>query len=73
MLTMWVTEAEHRRLLERCAGRQLAEWMRQSCLAEKPARAFRLPAISPALPSQPAGRGHNLNQSARRVKALGAG
>ncbi|MCV5402716.1 plasmid mobilization relaxosome protein MobC, partial [Escherichia coli] len=24
MLTMWVTEGEHRRLLERCDGRQLA-------------------------------------------------
>ncbi|MBT1909036.1 plasmid mobilization relaxosome protein MobC, partial [Citrobacter freundii] len=23
MLTMWVTEDEHRRLLERCDGRQL--------------------------------------------------
>ncbi|MCU2427439.1 plasmid mobilization relaxosome protein MobC, partial [Enterobacter hormaechei subsp. hoffmannii] len=23
MLTMWVTEGEHRRLLERCDGRQL--------------------------------------------------
>ncbi|MGS6466926.1 MobC family plasmid mobilization relaxosome protein, partial [Enterobacter intestinihominis] len=27
MLTMWVTEDEHRRLLERCDGRQLAAWM----------------------------------------------
>ncbi|MDA4183159.1 plasmid mobilization relaxosome protein MobC, partial [Escherichia coli] len=24
MLTMWVTEDEHRRLLERCEGKQLA-------------------------------------------------
>ncbi|MEB7118461.1 plasmid mobilization relaxosome protein MobC, partial [Enterobacter cloacae] len=24
MLTMWVTEGEHRRLLERCDGRPLA-------------------------------------------------
>jgi hypothetical protein len=38
MLTMWVTEDEHRRLLERCDGRQLAAWMRQTCLDEKPAR-----------------------------------
>jgi hypothetical protein len=35
MLTMWVTEDEHRRLLERCDGRQLAAWMRQTCLDEK--------------------------------------
>ncbi|MDM3733659.1 plasmid mobilization relaxosome protein MobC, partial [Proteus mirabilis] len=26
MLTMWVTEDEHRRLLERCDGKQLAAW-----------------------------------------------
>jgi hypothetical protein len=43
MLTMWVTEDEHRRLLERCDGRQLAAWMRQTCLDEKPARTGKLP------------------------------
>ncbi|MCS0679316.1 hypothetical protein NXY81_24240, partial [Escherichia coli] len=48
MLTMWVTEDEHRRLLERCDGKQLAAWMRQTCLDEKPARAGKLPSISPA-------------------------
>jgi hypothetical protein len=42
MLTMWVTEDEHRRLLERCDGRQLAAWMRQTCLDEKPARTGKL-------------------------------
>lgn len=56
MLTMWVTEDEHRRLLERCDGKQLAAWMRQTCLAEKPARA---------------GMGNNLNQIARQVNAGG--
>ena len=30
MLTMWVTEDEHRRLLERCDGKQLAAWMRNN-------------------------------------------
>ncbi|MDF8893237.1 plasmid mobilization relaxosome protein MobC, partial [Escherichia coli] len=55
MLTMWVTEDEHRRLLERCDGKQLAAWMRQTCLAEKPARAGKLPSISPALLRQLAG------------------
>ena len=63
MLTMWVTEDEHRRLLERCDGKQLAAWMRQTCLDEKPARAGRLPSISPALLRQLAGMGNNLNQS----------
>ncbi|MCO7451518.1 plasmid mobilization relaxosome protein MobC, partial (plasmid) [Enterobacter hormaechei] len=46
MLTMGVTEDEHRRLLERCDGRQLAAWMRQICLDEKPARSGKLPSIS---------------------------
>lgn len=70
MLTMWVTEDEHRRLLERCDGRQLAAWMRQTCLDEKPARtAAKLPSISPALLRQLAGMGNNLNQIARRVNA----
>ena len=73
MLTMWVTEDEHRRLLERCDGRQLAAWMRQTCLDEKPARAGRLPSISPALLRQLAGMGNNLNQIARKVNAGGAG
>ncbi|RAZ26793.1 plasmid mobilization relaxosome protein MobC, partial [Enterobacter hormaechei subsp. xiangfangensis] len=27
MLTMWVSEDEHRRVLERCDGRQLAAWL----------------------------------------------
>ncbi len=71
MLTMWVTEDEHRRLLERCDGKQLAAWMRQTCLAEKPARAGKLPSISPALLRQLAGMGNNLNQIARQVNAGG--
>lgn len=71
MLTMWVTEDEHRRLLERCDGKQLASWMRQTCLDEKPARAGKLPSISPALLRQLAGMGNNLNQIARKVNARG--
>ncbi|GKW14031.1 hypothetical protein PEC301899_43130 [Pectobacterium carotovorum subsp. carotovorum] len=69
MLTMWVTEDEHRRLLERCDGKQLAAWMRQTCLDEKPARVGKLPSISPALLRQLAGIGNNLNQIARQVNA----
>ncbi len=72
MLTMWVTEDEHRRLLERCDGKQLAAWMRQTCLDEKPARAGKLPSISPALLRQLAGMGNNLNQIARQVNAGGS-
>ncbi len=40
--------------------------MRQTCLDEKPARAGKLPSISPALLRQLAGMGNNLNQIARR-------
>ncbi len=69
MLTMWVTDDEHRRLLERCQGKQLAAWMRQVCLDERPARIGRLPTLSPALLRQLAGMGNNLNQIARRVNA----
>ncbi|MEP9102457.1 MobC family plasmid mobilization relaxosome protein, partial (plasmid) [Enterobacter hormaechei] len=71
MLTMWVTEDEHRRLLERCDGRPLAAWMWQTCLDEKSARTGKLPSISPALLRQLAGMGNNLNQIARRVNAGG--
>ena len=67
MLTMWVTEDEHRRLLAHCDGKQLAAWMRQTCLDEKPARAGKLPSLSPALLRQLAGMGNNLNQIARQV------
>lgn len=71
MLTMWVTEDEHRRLLERCDGKRLAAWMRQTCLDEKPARVGKLPSLSPALLRQLAGMGNNLNQIARQVNAGG--
>lgn len=69
MLTMWVTEDEHRRLLARCDGKQLAAWMRQTCLDEKPARTGKLPTLAPALLRQLAGMGNNLNQIARKVNA----
>ncbi|RAY37061.1 plasmid mobilization relaxosome protein MobC, partial [Enterobacter kobei] len=49
MLTMWVTEDEHRRLLQPSDGRQQAPRMRQTCLDEKPARTGKLPSITPAL------------------------
>jgi hypothetical protein len=67
MLTLWVTDDEHRRLLARCDGKQLAAWMRQTCLDEKPARIGKLPSVSPALLRQLAGMGNNLNQIARKI------
>lgn len=67
MLTLWVTEHEHRQLLERCEGKQLAAWMRQTCLDERPRRLGKLPTLAPALLRQLAGMGNNLNQIARKI------
>lgn len=64
-----VTDEEYAKLLERCEGRQLAAWMRQTCLDEKPARAGKLPTIAPALLRQLAGMGNNLNQTARKINS----
>lgn len=62
-----VTDAEYQQLLERCDGRQLAAWMRETCLDTRPARSSRLPSIDPALLRQLAGMGNNLNQIARKI------
>lgn len=67
MLTMRVTESEHQQLLDRCDGRQLAAWMRETCLDTRPARSSRLPSIDPVLLRQLAGMGNNLNQIARKI------
>ncbi|MBL2068659.1 plasmid mobilization relaxosome protein MobC, partial [Klebsiella pneumoniae] len=44
-----VTDGEYQQLLERCNGRQLAVWMRETCLDTRPARSLRLPSIDPVL------------------------
>lgn len=62
-----VTDAEYQQLLERCDGRQLAAWMRETCLDTRRARSSRLPSIDPLLLRQLAGMGNNLNQIARKV------
>ncbi|UAN34353.1 MULTISPECIES: MobC family plasmid mobilization relaxosome protein [unclassified Enterobacter] len=62
-----VTDAEYQKLLERCDGRQLAAWMRETCLDTRPARSWRLPSIDPVLLRQLAGMGNNLNQIARKI------
>ncbi len=64
-----VTDEEYAKLLERCEGKQLAAWMRQTCLDEKPARAGKLPSLAPALLRQLAGMGNNLNQTARKINS----
>lgn len=62
-----VTDAEYQQLLERCDGRQLAAWMRETCLDTRRARSSRLPSIDPVLLRQLAGMGNNLNQIARKI------
>ncbi|MDG2870744.1 MobC family plasmid mobilization relaxosome protein [Vibrio parahaemolyticus] len=62
-----VTDGEYQQLLERCHGRQLAVWMRETCLDTRPARSLRLPSIDPVLLRQLAGMGNNLNQIARQI------
>lgn len=62
-----VTDAEYQQLLVRCDGRQLAAWMRETCLDTRPARSSRLPSIDPVLLRQLAGMGNNLNQIARKI------
>lgn len=62
-----VTEQEYQQLQERCDGKQLAAWMRQTCLDTRPARSSRLPSIDPVLLRQLAGMGNNLNQIARKI------
>ncbi|HGG4213682.1 TPA: plasmid mobilization relaxosome protein MobC [Salmonella enterica subsp. enterica serovar Anatum] len=67
MLTIRVTDEEHARLLERCEGKRLAEWMRRVCLGEPVARSRKLPTLSPPLLRQFAAIGNNLNQIARKL------
>ncbi|MBJ6774509.1 hypothetical protein JG657_18295, partial [Escherichia coli] len=49
MLTIRVTDEEHARLLERCEGKRLAEWMRRVCLGGPGARTGKMPTLSPPL------------------------
>ncbi|TRF26658.1 plasmid mobilization relaxosome protein MobC, partial [Salmonella enterica subsp. enterica serovar Derby] len=65
MLTIRVSDEEHARLLERCEGKRLAEWMRRGCLGGPGARTGKLPTLSPPLLRHLAAIGDNLNQTAR--------
>lgn len=61
-----VTEEEHRELLRRKAGPELAPWMRQVCLGQ-PLPKTTVTRSDPALVRQIAIMGNNLNQIARYV------
>lgn len=64
-----VTEAEYGQLLQRCDGKQLAVWMRETCLDTRPARSSRLPSLAPPLLRQFVATGNNLNQIARKINS----
>ena len=62
MLTIRVTDEEHARLLERCEGKRLAEWMRRGCLGEPVARTGKLPTLAPPLLRHLAAIGNRFDQ-----------
>ncbi len=67
MLTMRVSDEEHARLLERCEGKRLAEWMPAGLSGGSRLRAQeKLPTLSPPLLRHLAAIGNNLNQTAGR-------
>ncbi|OCT07104.1 mobilization protein, partial [Salmonella enterica] len=69
MLTIRVSDEEHARLLERCEGKRLAEWMRRGCLGGAGARTGKMPTLSPPLLRHLAAIGDKLNQTAREGKS----
>ncbi len=52
-----VTDGVYQQLLERCNGRQLAVWMRETCLDTRPAQSLQLPSIDPVCCASFAGMG----------------
>lgn len=68
-LSIRVSEQEKFDLLTRCGGSELAVWMRETCLAEKPKRKPKYPEIDPLLLRQLSGIGNNINQIARHLNS----
>lgn len=65
-----VTDDEHRQLLANCPKARLAEWVRETCLADTSHRTKTpYPPVDPALLRQLAGIGNNLNQIARKLNS----
>ena len=65
-----LTEAEHQALLERMTGGELATWMRQTCLEEKPNKKRNYKVADPQLLAGLGRIGGNLNQIARQVNTV---
>lgn len=65
-----LTEAEHQALLERMTGGELATWIRNTCLDEKPNKKRRYKVADPQLLAVLGRIGGNLNQIARQVNTV---
>lgn len=65
-----LTEAEHQALLERMTGGELATWIRNTCLDEKPDKKRRYKVADPQLLAALGRIGGNLNQIARQVNTV---
>ena len=65
-----LTEAEHHALLERMEGGELATWIRNTCLDEKPNKRRNYKVADPQLLAALGRIGGNLNQIARQVNTV---
>ena len=65
-----LTEAEHQALLERMTGGELATWVRNTCLEEKPNKKRNYKVADPQLLAGLGRIGGNLNQIARQVNTV---
>ncbi len=65
-----LTEEEHQALLERMTGGELATWIRQTCLEEKPNKKRNYKVADPQLLAGLGRIGGNLNQIARQVNTV---
>ena len=65
-----LTEAEHQALLERMTGGELATWIRNTCLDEKPNKKRNYKVADPQLLAALGRIGGNLNQIARQVNTV---
>ena len=67
-----LTEAEHQALLERMTGGELATWIRNTCLEEKPNKKRNYKVADPQLLAALGRIGGNLNQIARQANTVGS-
>ena len=65
-----LTESEHQALLERMTGGELATWVRNTCLEEKPNKKRNYKVADPQLLAALGRIGGNLNQIARQVNTV---